>query len=97
MTAFSKVMLPQVIPPLITLVIMSFIGSWNDYMGPMLYFPDYPTLASGIYGIESAIKRMGNYPQYYAGLVMATIPIVFIYACSSNLIMQNFTVGGLKG
>lgn len=96
-TAFFKVMLPQVVPPMITLAIMSFIGAWNDYSTPLLYLPDYPTLASGIYEIQTHLKRGGNYPQYFAGLVISIIPVMIIFVSFSNTIMQNFTVGGLKG
>lgn len=96
-TAFFKIMLPQVLPPMLTLAIMSFIGSWNDYMTPLLYMPDYPTLASGIYSIQGSMTRTGNYPQYYAGLVVSVLPVIAIFIAFSDTVMQNFTVGGLKG
>lgn len=96
-TVFFKIMLPQALPPMMTLAIMSFIGCWNDYMSPLLYMPDYPTLASGIYKIQTTMKRDGHYPLYFAGLVIATVPVVAIYAIFSDMIMKNFTVGGLKG
>lgn len=96
-TALFRVMLPQAWPPMLTLAIMAFIGCWNDYMTPLLYLPDYPTLASGIYRIQMSLTRGGNYPIYFAGLVVSTLPVIIVYACFSNTIMQNFTVGGLKG
>ena len=96
-TAFFKVMLPQAWPPMLTLAIMAFIGAWNDYMTVLLYLPDFPTLASGIYRIQLSLTRDGNYPVYFAGLLVSTIPIIALYGGFSNTIMQNFTVGGLKG
>jgi ABC-type glycerol-3-phosphate transport system permease component len=96
-TAFFKIMLPQAWPPMLTLAIMSFIGSWNDYMTTLLYMPDFPTLASGIYRISKSMTRSGNYPQYFAGLVVSIIPVIALYATFSDMIMENFTVGGLKG
>ncbi len=96
-TAFFKIMLPQAWPPILTLAIMSFIGSWNDYMTTLLYMPDYPTLASGIYRIQKSMTRSGNYPQYFAGLMVSIIPVIILYASFSDMIMENFTVGGLKG
>ena len=96
-TVFFKIMLPQAFPPMMTLAIMSFIGCWNDYMTTLLYMPDYPTLASGIYKIQTTMKRDGHYPLYFAGLVIATIPVIVIYSLFSDMIMKNFTVGGLKG
>ena len=96
-TAFFKIMLPQAWPPMLTLEIMSFIGSWNDYMTTLLYMPDFPTLASGIYRISKSMTRSGNYPQYFAGLVVSIVPVIALYAAFSGMIMENFTVGGLKG
>lgn len=65
-TAFFKIMLPQAWPPIMTLAIMSFIGAWNDYMTTLLYMPDFPTLASGVYRIQKSMTRNGNYPQYFS-------------------------------
>lgn len=96
-TVFFKIMLPQAWPALLTLSIMSFISSWNNYLTPLMYMPDYPTLASGIYRIELTFTRGGDYPAYFAGLLVATVPVIVIYACFSDIIMKNFTVGGLKG
>lgn len=97
-TAFFRVMLPQARPCLITLFIIAFIASWNDYTTLLLYMPDYPTLASGIYGIQLTLQRDGlKYPEYYAGLVISIIPILILFSVFSDTIMSNFTVGGLKG
>jgi ABC-type glycerol-3-phosphate transport system permease component len=96
-TTFFRIMLPQVIMPMVTLGIIAFITAWNDYQTPLLYMPDYPTLASGIYSIKMTFKRSGDTPSYFAGLVISTIPVVILYSCCSGLIMKNFTVGGLKG
>ena len=96
-TAFFRIMLPQAWPPIMTLAIMSFIGCWNDYMTTLLYMPDFPTLASGIYSIQKSMTRNGNYPQYFAGLLVSIIPVIILYAAFSDMIMKNFTVGGLKG
>jgi raffinose/stachyose/melibiose transport system permease protein/N-acetylglucosamine transport system permease protein len=96
-TAFFKIMLPQAWPPILTLAIMSFIGAWNDYMTTLLYMPDFPTLASGIYSIQKSMTRNGNYPQYFAGLIVSIVPVIALYAGFSDMIMKNFTVGGLKG
>ena len=96
-TAFFRIMLPQVLPAMLTLAIMGFIGAWNDYTTPLMYLPDYPTIASGVYEIQIHLKRGGNYPQYFAALVISIVPVIIIFMIFSDTIMQNFTVGGLKG
>lgn len=96
-TAFLKIMLPQAGPAILTLAIMAFISSWNDYTTVLMYLPDYPNLAAGIYGIKLSLKRNGNVPVYYAGLIVSIIPVIAIFVGFSDTIMSNFTVGGLKG
>ena len=94
---FFKVMLPQVIPTLITLIIVSFIGAWNDYQTVLLYLPDLPTLAAGLYRVEKSITRGGNYPIFFAGILISVVPILIMFTCFFDTIMQNYSIGGLKG
>lgn len=94
---FWRIMLPQAMPAVLTLTILSFIGGWNDYMGPILYYPSYPTLASGLYLYELIAKRTGNYPIYFAGAVISIIPIMIIFVAFQNTIMTSVSAGGLKG
>ena len=93
---FFRVMLPQATPMLGTLFILSAIGSWNDYTTPMLYFPNYPNLAMGLYLVSNELTR-GDMPTYFAALVITTIPILILFCCFSDTIMKNYSVGGLKG
>ena len=94
---FFSIMMPQALPPVLTLSIMSFIGAWNDYITPLLYMPDFPTIASGVYRIKISLTRTGDYPVYFSGLLVSMIPVLVIFIAFSKTIMQNFTVGGLKG
>ncbi len=96
-TVFFRVMLPQAVPIMCVLGLMSAMGQWNDYMSPLLYMPSYPTVASGLYGISLTLTRTGNTPAYFAGLVISMVPILVLFACFSNVILQNYTLGGLKG
>lgn len=96
-TAFFKVMLPQAKPSLITLGILAFIGCWNDYSTPLLYLPDYPTVASGVYMIQVSAERTGEVPLVFAGLALSIIPVIILFALCSDKIMKNLSIGGLKG
>lgn len=94
---FWRIMLPQAAPAILTLSILSFIGGWNDYMGPILYYPSYPTLASGLYLYELITKRTGNYPIYFAGALISIIPILIIFIAFQDTIVTSVSAGGLKG
>lgn len=96
-TAFFKIMLPQAKASIITLVIMAGIGAWNDYTTSLLYMPDFPTIASGLYRVQEVAVDTGDIPMYFAGLMMSVIPVIVLFSCCSDTIMKNFTMGGLKG
>lgn len=96
-TVFFRIMLPQARTPILTLAIMACIGSWNDYMTPLLYLPDYPTVASGIYQMRLILSGTGNMPEIFAGLVLSILPVIIVFTIFSDTIMKNFTIGGLKG
>lgn len=94
-TVFFKIMLPMAFPMIITLFITGFIGLWNTYENIMLYMPLYPTLAVGLYEVREAF--VDDFPVYYASLILAMIPIITMFVCFSDIIMKNFSIGGLKG
>lgn len=96
-TAFFKVMLPQAKMAIITLCVITFITVWNDYQTPLLMYPDHLPLAAGLYRLKLTATRSGDYPYYYAGLMISTIPLIAVYASCSDIIFKNFSVGGLKG
>ena len=45
----------------------------------------------------SLTDQPAKHPYYYAGLMISTIPLIIVYACCSDIIFKNFSVGGLKG
>jgi multiple sugar transport system permease protein len=78
--------------------LVQFITTWNDYMGPLLYMEDFPTLSSGLYEYRVySVERKGNYPIYFAGLLITVTPVLVLYSIFSETIMTNMGVGGLKG
>ncbi len=96
-TVFFRVMLPQAKMAIMTIAIILFINSWNLYEDPLLFLPSYPTVAAGLQLYKQEVSGKGNMPQYFAGLVVAVVPPIIIYAIFSDRIMKNFSVGGLKG
>lgn len=94
---FFSIMLPQTIPVISTLCIISGITAWNDYMDVLMYLPSFPTIASGMYGVSRTLPRQGYSTVYFAALVISLLPILIVFSCFSNVIMKNFAVGGLKG
>ena len=95
---FFKIMLPQAVPMLMTYAITLSISHWNDYQNILMFLPSYPTLASGLYLYgELEAQRAGDYPKYFAGLIISVIPTLVLFASCSSKIMTSLSIGGLKG
>lgn len=95
-TTFIRIMLPAIKPVLASLFVVNFMGAWNDYMTAYLYMPSFAPLSLAVYLLQSDATRIA-YPVYLAVIVISVIPIIALFISFQKLIMENTSVGGLKG
>jgi len=95
---FFRIMIPQVLPMISALWLISFIGIWNDYMSPLIFLPELPTLATGLYVYEAMNKRNMemSMPVYFTGVVLCLIPVFVLFMIFRNTIMDMSLGGGVK-
>lgn len=94
---FHRIILPMLTPALAALGIFTFIGSWNNFIGPLvLLFSNekYPLpllvqLLQGYYGT--------NYGVQYLGVALSVLPIVIVFAIFSKRIIGSVAIGAVKG
>jgi len=96
---FRKVMLPQAKPALGAVAIISGIGIWNDYFTPWMFLADKNkfTLALGLRQIVLEQSYAADWPKLFAAMIIATVPILIVYALFQNTLIENTVSGGLKG
>lgn len=94
---FFSIMYPQALPLIVSMAILNVIGLWNDYMTPYLFLNSKPTVALGVYSVQTRAERNGAMPQAFAAMTFMTIFVLIIYAAFSKTIMSSMSVGGLKG
>lgn len=97
LTVFMKIMLPQAINVMGALLIVAGIGLWNDYMAPILFLRDFPTLSAGLYVYQMQTMRKLNVPVLFAGLLLSVLPVIVLFVCFQNTMMDMTMAGGLKG
>ncbi len=93
-----NIMLPIAKPTLITMLLLNFIGTWNDYFWPLVLTTNdkVRTLPLGIAGL-SMIEEVGvPYHLMMAGNVLLLIPIVIAFFVAQKQIIQAFTYMGDK-
>jgi multiple sugar transport system permease protein len=93
---FWHILLPLSRPALATLGIFTFIGSWNDFLGPMVYLDsvDKYTLPVGI-----ALFQTSYYAEYgltLAASVLCTLPVIVAFLLFQRHIIQGIALSGLK-
>ena len=88
---FSSIILPLSRPVLATVAILTFIGSWNDFLGPLLYLnhPETWTVQLGLYQFQSSIP--GEHVQeIWASMTLITLPLVLIYFMLQDQFIKAF-------
>lgn len=96
-TVFLRIMIPQALPIISALAVIGCIGMWNDYFTPYVFLRDYPTLATGLYLLQTSSLTVNNKPLYFAVVLLSAIPIFVIFMCFQDKIMTSVSMGGLKG
>ncbi len=94
---FFRIMLPQALPVIGSLFMVAVVQLWNDYMEPTLFLQSYPALSSGLYIFQLEMTRGINYPVLFAGLIISVIPVIVMFICFQNTMMESMSVGGIKG
>ena len=96
---FLRIMLPQARPGIIAVAIIQGINVWNDYFNPYMVLQDKSkmTLAVGIYNLVQEQSYAADWPKLFAAMIIATVPVLIVYAIFSNTIIENTVAGGLKG
>ncbi|MBO5048802.1 MAG: carbohydrate ABC transporter permease [Oscillospiraceae bacterium] len=95
--AFTTIGLPMGKNILIAYFLLNFITQWNNYETPLLYFNNMPTLSLGLHAFQQEIQYAANYPAYFAGALIAMLPILLIFIFFADKLMGQMYSGGLKG
>ena len=94
---FLKVMLPQAKAGVLAIVVMQAIGVYNDYFIPYMYMPNAYTIATGMQNLSYNASTTGAYVQMFAAIIVSTLPVVLLFISVQKTVMNNISVGGLKG
>lgn len=94
---FTKILLPMAISSISTLVIFSFLQSWNDYLLPLVLLSD-----STKFTLPLGLSLLSNEDGMKWELVMAaatfsTVPILIVFYMCQQKFMESLSMSGLKG
>ncbi|WP_245976938.1 carbohydrate ABC transporter permease [Cryobacterium soli] len=95
---WRRIMLPLSIPALASLALLTFVNTWNDYLGPLIYLRD-PNLWTVQLGLKSFVSNLfdTNYALLFAGLTISVIPIAIIFLLGQKYFVEGLATSGMKG
>lgn len=97
---FVKIILPISLPAILTQIILSFNGLYNDYMGPLLYVganKDLWTMQILVNYVATLTSSEANYPLLMAGAIVALLPTLILYICCQKFFVDGIAMSGVKG
>lgn len=94
---YRRIMLPLSIPAVASLSLLTFVTTWNDYLGPLIYLRS-PELRTIQLGLRTFITQYNaEYALILTGSVLSVLPIAVIFLFGQRYFLQGITTTGLKG
>lgn len=98
MRIFLQIILPLSRPALAVVALFQFIGSWNDYFGPLIYINDKAlyTISLGIANMRASYG-FSNFAWIMAATCMSVLPIILLFFFAQRTFIEGIALSGLKG
>jgi len=94
---YRRVILPLAKPALAMVGLWTFMGAWNDFMGPLIYLVDESKYTLSL-GLAMFLGQYGNeYGMLMAVSTVVTIPIIILFFFTQRTFIQGITMTGIKG
>jgi multiple sugar transport system permease protein len=92
---FQAMVLPLAKPALATCALFQFLGTWNDFMGPLIYLND-PSKYTLAYGLQQFYSSYGGkWAELMAAATLFTLPIIVLFFFAQKTFIQGVaTTGG---
>jgi len=94
---FVKIMLPLSKPAIVTVALFTFMGTWNDYFGPLIFLsnPEHWTLALGLRAFQT--QYGGQYNLMMAASILIMMPTLILFFLAQRTFIEGIKFTGIKG
>lgn len=94
---FWNIILPLTRPALITVALFTFLATWNDFLGPLIYLNDGSkyTLAVGLAAFRGQFRT--QWDLMMAASTVVTVPVMILFFFAQRHFIQGITLTGMKG
>lgn len=94
---WARIILPLSKPALASLALLTFVNTWNDYMGPFIYLTsnDHWTIQLGLQSFVGEFDS--DYAMMMVGSVLSVLPILVIFLLGQRYFIRGIATSGMKG
>ena len=95
---FHRIVIPLMVPALVTQGVMTFIGNWNSYLTPWIVLNDKKKMTLPLMIATVRDSTHADYGAQYVGMLVSVIPMVIVFCFASRIIMEKISIGAaVKG
>lgn len=94
---FTDVIVPLAKPALTVVAVFTFMGSWNDFLGPLIYLVDQNTFTLSL-GLSAYQTQHGGTPWnlLMAATLLVILPVILVFFFAQKVFIQGIATSGLK-
>jgi ABC-type glycerol-3-phosphate transport system permease component len=93
---FRRVVLPLALPGIATLIIFTFMGTWNDFLWPRIVTNSEKLFTLPVGLAQLQMKNTSNVAQIMAGTVLTALPMIIVFLFMQRQFIEGMTAGALK-
>jgi multiple sugar transport system permease protein len=94
---FALVVLPLLKPIVVTLAVLTFLGSWNDFMWPLIVLTDQDVQTLPVALAALSREHVQDVELMMAGAVITVLPVLLLFLALQRYYIQGLLVGSVKG
>ena len=96
---YAQIILPLAKPALLTVALFTFIATWNDFFGPLIYLSDKEkyTVAVALRYLQGSVRSRPENHLLMAAATLSVIPCLLIFFFAQRQFIQGTVITGVKG
>lgn len=94
---YRRIILPLTAPALTVVAVFTFLATWNDFFGPLLYLDDQNQFTVAL-ALATFVRRIGvEWNEMMAANLVAIVPVLIVYFLAQNKLIGGIASVGIKG
>jgi multiple sugar transport system permease protein len=94
---FRSIVVPLLAPIIVTLAVFTLLGTWNDFMWPLIVLADKDLYTLPVALASLSREHVQDNELMMAGSVVTTLPVLLVFLALQRYYMQGLMVGSVKG